>query len=63
MVNICTLEQLRFLIDKDIVKGCGCCRTRFKEDDMAYAKQTGTCIYCHMKLVKVFTGDKPLEAV
>lgn len=63
MVNICTLEQLRILIGKDIVKGCGCCRTKFKEDGLDYAWQTGKCLYCHEKLVKVFTRNRPLETV
>ena len=45
MVNICTLEQLQVLIGKGIVKGCGCCKSRFEEDDLAYAVQTGKCPY------------------
>lgn len=63
MVNICTLEQLRVLIGKDIVKGCGCCKTSFKGNGLDYAWQTGECPYCHKELVKVFTGNRPLEAV
>ncbi|MCI9077601.1 MAG: hypothetical protein HFH68_01585 [Lachnospiraceae bacterium] len=63
MVNICTLEQLCFLVDKGIVKGCGHCRTVFMEDGLAYAAQTGTCPYCHKKLDKVFTNNRPLKAV
>ncbi|MDE6615578.1 MAG: hypothetical protein K2K35_03355 [Lachnospiraceae bacterium] len=63
MVNICTLEQLQVLIGKGIVKGCGCCKTRFEEDGFAYARQTGICPYCNNKLVKVFTKNMPAEAV
>lgn len=57
MVNICTFEQLKVLIGKDIVKGCGCCKSVFGESDFAYAMQTGGCPYCHEKLVKVFTKN------
>ncbi len=63
MVNICTLEQLQVLIGKGIVKGCGCCKARFEEDDLACARQTGICPYCNNKLVKVFTKNMPAEAV
>ena len=63
MVNICTLEQLRLLIGKGIVQGCGHCRAMFMEDGFKYARRTGKCPYCHEELVKVFTKTRPLEAV
>lgn len=57
MVNICTLEQLKVLIGKDIVRGCGHCKSVFGESDFAYVLNTGGCPYCHKKLVKVFTKN------
>lgn len=55
MVNITNMQQLKSLIDRDILKGCGYCKAEFDDDDFAFALETGTCQYCHEILYKGLT--------
>lgn len=54
------MQQLKSLIDRGIVKGCGNCNAEFEDDDFAFALETGTCQYCNEVLNKA-TTDYDME--